>query len=268
MLRLLREALFMLCCFLLILSYCPLLLGFFHTIRVQKSFLEFFNLSWSCKNNKSPFSPEKLSSVTASHSSSLLLMSLILLPCVYNPYFLSLCVGPHTHTHSHSGAWSPKNSKLGAYPTLCSVRLSVWIHTKVLLSCPPFLHQIRVGRHTAFCPLLVICLNAMKYFIFMYLYFVFIFFCAVTHMFWSAWFSQGCAQVWEAQASCLLFVAAQWGCWLWFLHFVLGRYSSPFSITGVLKCLQDYIHPCFDVQIDCCQNLQVFALSVLSLFFK
>lgn len=96
----LREALFMLCCFSLILSYCPFYFAFFHTISVQNSFLEFSNLSWSCMGIKSPFSPEKLCSVTASYSSSLLSVSLVLLSCVYNPYFHSSCGGPHTRSHS------------------------------------------------------------------------------------------------------------------------------------------------------------------------
>lgn len=166
--------------------------------------------------------------------------------------------------------WSPKNSKLEPVTLFAQLndpyRYTLRYYCHVLLS---FTCLIRVSKHTAFHPLLVIYLTAMKYymkFLFFICTFLSFFMLSLGHS-EPTWFSQGCAWVWEAQASCFLFVAAQWEYWLWFLHFMASTYSCPCSITGVLKNLQDYIHLWLHVQTGCCQNLQDFALSVLSLFF-
>lgn len=160
----LRETLFMVCCFFLILSYCPFLLCFFfHTISVQKSL-------WSSPTSLdsvrilSLLFPQKSS--VLSRLLILLLCSLILLSCVYRPCFLSSCVDPHPYSHStwpgvpRTQSWSLSHSLLSEI--ICMDTRQVIAGTS---SFPPL---IMVGRHTAFHPLLVIYLTAMKYFIFIF----------------------------------------------------------------------------------------------------
>lgn len=92
---------------------------------------------------KSPF-PQK---------SSVLSQLLIPLLCSQCHWFYShvsithtsiLHVVVHIHIHIPCGLES-QELKAGACHILCSIRLSIWIHAKILLACPSFLYLIRVG---------------------------------------------------------------------------------------------------------------------------
>lgn len=172
---------------------------FFHTISVQKSILEFSSLSWSCKNVKFPFSPEKLCSVTVSHSPSLLSVSLILLSCVYNPYFPSSCGGPHTRSHSmwpgvpKTQSWSLSHFLLNEIITGMSsfpppnqgACIQLWSTTANISGCHEILHFYFSLTH------------------------FYISLCCHSDVLINLVLSRMCPSL-GREASCFLFVAAQW----------------------------------------------------------
>ena len=128
---------FMLCLFLLILSYCPLLLYIFHTTYVQKSFLGFYNLCWSYKNMKFnlnflwPFLsfPRK---ALFCHTFSFLfsavnVINFTLMCLVFHTSFLQVVVRIHIHIPCDLES---QELGVGASHSLCSKRLSMQICAK------------------------------------------------------------------------------------------------------------------------------------------
>lgn len=136
----LRAVLFTLYGFFLILSYCPLLLHIFHIFtNVQKSFLEFSNFSWSCKNIK--FNPNFVWVSFSFPNKALLCRSFSFLSALNVINFSLMCLVSHTsflpvvvHIHIHILCdLESQELSIGTSHTLCSKRLSIWICAKAYL---------------------------------------------------------------------------------------------------------------------------------------